>query len=186
MAQGKKGQIFGVFSSEKSALSAIKKIKSKLQAKDISLIRKESTAAEHGNGVKTLDTIAKFDEARAARMEIAAMLGGAITIKMPAIGDIMVAGQMATSLGGIDIQGKMSGAAIDGISSFGISMEKSAIYEERLQKGDILIAVGAEPKDLDRGIELLKRHGADEVEFFNAAWMQDYAISEEKSPGEIF
>lgn len=90
---------------------------------------------------------------------VAGLLMGAGALLIPGVGPIIAAGPLAGALTGV-VTGGIAGGLID----FGIPEERGKEYEERVKKGDILVAVKTDGERVDSAASILRRHGAEEVE----------------------
>jgi hypothetical protein len=101
---------------------------------------------------------------------IAGMLLAAAAIAIPGIGPALVAGPALTLLAGTTI-GALAGGLIGGLRSRGVPEDEAHFYAEGVSRGGTLITVNAENDELAaRAVEIMKRHGAVDMEERVAEW----------------
>lgn len=107
---------------------------------------------------------------------IAGLLIGIGAIALPGIGGVLIAGPLAAALGltgaaATTVSGAMTGAlaggVVGGLVGLGVPNDTAVAYEERLKEGGVLLAVPSRDVDADHAAEILKAHGADQVESIN-------------------
>ena len=101
---------------------------------------------------------------------LAGMLLAAATLLIPGIGPVLAAGPGLTLLAGTTF-GAVTGGLIMGLTEKGVPEEDAQFYAEGLRRGGTLIIVAARTDELaERAVEILKRHGAVDVEQRAAEW----------------
>jgi hypothetical protein len=104
---------------------------------------------------------------------IAGLLIGVGAIAIPGIGGLLVAGPLAAALGLTGavattvsgaVTGALAGGVVGGLVGLGVPKETALAYEERLREGGVLLAVPSRDVDADHAVEILRAHGADQVE----------------------
>jgi hypothetical protein len=89
------------------------------------------------------------------------LLATMASLLIPGLGWVRAIGLLMAVLGAIP--GVGFGLAVGAIGASNIPEEQLRIYEERLKKGQILLAVRTRQKDAPRAKSLLSRHGAQEI-----------------------
>src|SRR5258705_4498171 len=101
---------------------------------------------------------------------LAGMLLGAVTMAIPGFGPLLVAGPGLALLGGTTL-GALAGGIVGALKARGMPEEQANFYAEGVRRGGTLITVNAVTDDLaQRAVEILKRHGAVDVEQRIADW----------------
>lgn len=104
---------------------------------------------------------------------VAGMLLAAVAIAIPGIGPALVAGPALTLLAGTTI-GALAGGLIGGLKSRGVPEDEAHFYAEGLRRGGTLLTVYAENDELAaRAVEIMKRHGAVDMEERAAQWKKE-------------
>ncbi len=157
--------VIGVFRSENRARDAISELKEQgFDEREISLIVKEKKAQgeddDRGGGL----TMQRQDLGEGimtggALGGIAGLLAGAGALLIPGIGPIIAAGPLAAFLTGV-----VGGGLVGGLVDFGIPEERGRHFEERVKRGDVLVAVKTGDDEISQVIAVLKRYGGEDVE----------------------
>jgi hypothetical protein len=101
---------------------------------------------------------------------LAGMLLGAATMAIPGFGPLLVAGPGLALLGGTTL-GALAGGIVGALKARGMPEEQANFYAEGVRRGGTLITINAITDDLaQRAVEILKRHGAVDVEQRIADW----------------
>lgn len=104
---------------------------------------------------------------------LAGLLIGIGAIAIPGIGGMLIAGPIAVALGLTGaaattvsgaVTGALAGGVVGGLVGLGVPNDAAVRYEERLKEGGVLLAVPSRDVDADHAVEILKAHGADQVE----------------------
>jgi hypothetical protein len=104
---------------------------------------------------------------------VAGMLLAAVAIAIPGIGPALVAGPALTLLAGTTI-GALAGGLIGGLKSRGVPEDEAHFYAEGLRRGGTLLTVYAENDELAaRAVDIMKRHGAVDMEERAAQWKKE-------------
>jgi hypothetical protein len=103
---------------------------------------------------------------------VAGMLLAAVALAIPGIGPVLVAGPAVTLLAGTTI-GALAGGLIGGLRKKGVPEDEAHFYAEGVRRGGTLITVNAETDELaQRAVEVMKRHGAVDLDQRCAEWKQ--------------
>lgn len=172
--------VFGIFPDRSRADNAIDDLaESGYNTKDVSVImRSEDMGVERER---------RLDEPAAAGMAggavsgataggiiggIAGLLIGLGAITIPGIGVLLIGGPLAAALGltgaaAATISGAVAGALAGGLVGalvgLGMPEETAREYENRIRRGEILLAVSADKRDEGEIKTILERNGAEEV-----------------------
>jgi uncharacterized membrane protein len=84
-------------------------------------------------------------------------------LAIPGLGPFIAAGPIMAALSGAAV-GAATGGVVGGLVGLGIPEIEAKRYEEKLKKGNYLIAVHAdESEDVDRGKHIFKNAGAEDI-----------------------
>ena len=97
------------------------------------------------------------------------LLAGIGALAIPGVGPLIAAGPIMAALSGAAV-GATAGGIVGGLIGLGIPEIEAKRYEEKLKKGNYLIAVHThESKDVDRAKEIFKNAGADDISTISEA-----------------
>jgi hypothetical protein len=101
---------------------------------------------------------------------LAGMLLAASAMVIPGIGPVLAAGPALTLVGGTTL-GALAGGIVGSLKAKGIPEDQANFYAEGMRRGGTLITVLARNDDLAaRAVDIIKRHGALDVEERVAQW----------------
>ena len=104
---------------------------------------------------------------------IAGLLLALAPLAIPGIGPIIAAGPIAAALAGAGL-GAATGGLIGGLTKLGIPDEHAHTYAEGVRRGGTLVTATAHTEmQAARGVEILQRHGAVDIEERAASWRQE-------------
>jgi len=91
------------------------------------------------------------------------LLAGIGALAIPGVGPFIAAGPLMAALSGTAL-GATTGGLVGGLIGLGIPEIEAKRYEEKLRKGNFLIAVDAEDSDeVDRAKEIFENAGAEDI-----------------------
>lgn len=90
---------------------------------------------------------------------LAGILAGAGALAIPGVGPILAAGPLAAVL-----SGAVTGGIAGGLVDYGIPETRGKEYEKKVKEGGILTVVHASEDKADRAEDILRAHGATDVE----------------------
>jgi len=163
--------VIGVFRSEDRARDAISDLKEQgLDERKISLVAKEKKGQryeEEGEGEENKGQRLTMERQNlgegvftgGALGGIAGLLAGTGALLIPGVGPIIAAGPLAAFLTGV-----VGGGLVGGLVDFGIPEERGKYFEERVKRGDILVTVKVKEDEVPQIFDILKQHGAEDVE----------------------
>ena len=154
----------GLFTDTKQAGDAVAELKSKGYTKDISVVGKDPADGK----VETHSVKQDGAEGAATGATTGAVLGGAsmllagiTAIVVPGVG--LVAGAIATALTAA-ATGAVAGGLIGYLVDKGIPDNKAKDYQDRILRGDVLVAVEVDHENEPDAETVLQTHGALEIE----------------------
>ena len=165
---GKKTGVFGIYSTRVAVENATDSlIRTGFPAADISVLLPES----HG-GSKDMGTekATKAPEGTAAGVTTGAAIGGTLGVlagvgllSIPGLGPFIAAGPIMAGLAGLGVGGAVGGVT-GALIGMGIPEFEAKRYEDRLQKGGILLSVHCDTSDeINRAKKVLKTTGAEDI-----------------------
>src|SRR4030088_1448035 len=97
------------------------------------------------------------------------LLAGIGALAIPGVGPFIAAGPIMAALSGAAV-GAATGGVVGGLIGLGIPEIEAKRYEEKLKKGNYLIAVHTdESEDVDRAKEIFKNAGAEDISTISEA-----------------
>jgi hypothetical protein len=94
---------------------------------------------------------------------ILGLLAGVGALAIPGLGPFIAAGPIMAALSGAAV-GAAGGGVIGGLVGLGIPEIEAKRYDEKLKKGNYLVAVHTdESEDVDRAEEIFKAAGAEDI-----------------------
>ncbi len=154
--------VVGIMQETSQAEEAVREMREQgFEENEISIVaRDEREEAQEGSEISFEDQNLSDGTATGGAIGgVAGLLMGAGALLIPGVGPIIAAGPLAGALTGV-VTGGIAGGLID----FGIPEERGKEYEERVKKGDILVAIKTDEERVDPAASILRRHGAEEVE----------------------
>ena len=99
----------------------------------------------------------------AATGGVVGLLAGIGALAIPGVGPFIAAGPIMAALSGAAV-GAATGGVVGGLIGLGIPEIEAKRYDEKLRKGNYLIAVHAEEsEDVDRAKDIFKTVGAEDI-----------------------
>lgn len=149
-----KHTLIAVYDNSKNAEDAVTELKDMGLTKDISVMAKDTD----DNKVHAHDVQKDLPNQAAKGATSGAIVGGVIgaiagtvlagvaTLTLPGLG-IALAGPIVAAFAGAGAGGA-AGSLVGALTGLGVPEERAKKYEEYINKGEILVAVTAEPKDV--------------------------------------
>jgi uncharacterized membrane protein len=160
--------VIGVFNEKEDAEEAISELRTKgFSQEEINIVTKED-AQRRSNRETYDDDISDGAVTGGTIGGIGGLLLGAGVVSsigalaIPGIGPIIASGPIAAAIGGA-VAGGIAGGLID----WGIPEEASRRYEESVARGGILAVVKTTSAKVDAAAQILRHHGADDIESHN-------------------
>jgi hypothetical protein len=100
------------------------------------------------------------------------LLAGVGTLALPGIGPLIAAGIWAT-VGAGAVGGGIVGGVIGALTEHGISDKDAHLYAEGLRRGGTLLTVRVPENGFDGIADILKKHGAVDIEKRGGAWLAE-------------
>ncbi|OKH60070.1 hypothetical protein NIES2130_06170 [Scytonema sp. HK-05] len=175
----------GVFPHRRDAEAALTDLRDAgFPLSQVSLIAKDADGTHNiaGSGVNVNPAAAKGNKADEGAKAGAATggalggLGGLLVglgaLAIPGVGPILAGGAVATALA-TTLAGGAIGAAAGGLAGglvgLGIPENRAKVYSDRINRGDYLVIVDGTEDEVRRAEPILKRHGIQEFDIFDAA-----------------
>ena len=154
--------VIGVFNSRDQAEKAVSDLRSKGFENEISIIAKDEsggTRTDRNSEMFGGDSITDGTATGGVLGGIAGLAIGAGALAIPGLGPIIAAGPIAGLL-----SGAATGGIAGGLTDWGIPEERGKYYEGKVKEGNIVAAVKTDDSKIDSAAEVLRRHGAQDVE----------------------
>lgn len=186
--------VIGSFDSYDEAQRVVSDLKDEgFMDSDISIVASNATGAyaadtaldASGNTVATgrLDTtgttVVDRDTSGAATGAVTGgVVGGAaglaislMGLAIPGIGPIIAAGPIVAALTGAGV-GAVAGGLIGGLTDLGVTEADAQYYAEAVRRGGALVTVRADETRAERAADLMRKHGAVDIERRAETWRQ--------------
>jgi hypothetical protein len=92
-------------------------------------------------------------------------------LAIPGIGPIIAAGPIVATLSGAGV-GAVAGGLIGGLTDMGVSKSDAEYYAESVRRGGALVTVRADDTRADRAAEIMRDHGAIDIERRAEQWRE--------------
>jgi hypothetical protein len=162
-----KATVYGLASSESQATEILTHLRNLgFTAGELSVLLKEQGDTRN---ISLKENAVKGAERGGLLGGILGGLAGLSALAIPGIGSFVALGPLLAALGGSAVGGMvggLAGGARGGLTPLGLNHDIERRLRERLESGDILIAVHSDdPVRRDRAARVFKSSGADEVYF---------------------
>lgn len=164
--------VIGTFQSQQQAEEAIRALRQNgFDENEISLVARQS--GEEGSGQQSgqddpgmgmsTDSVSDGVGWGAGLGAGAGMLATAGALAVPGIGPILAAGPLSATL-----SGAVTGGIAGGLLDWGIPEDRGQHFEGRVREGKILCVVRSEEQKVDEVANIMRQHGARDVETHQA------------------
>jgi hypothetical protein len=92
-------------------------------------------------------------------------------LAIPGIGPIIAAGPIVATLSGAGV-GAVAGGLIGGLTDMGVSKTDAEYYAESVRRGGALVTVRADDTRADRAADIMREHGAVDIEQRAEQWRE--------------
>jgi uncharacterized membrane protein len=150
--------VVAVFHNQDQAESALSNLKEQGYENEISLVARDEDQETDRQGMGKQD-LSEGAFTGGAIGGVAGLLAGMGALLIPGVGPIVAAGPLAATLTGV-VTGGIAGSLVD----YGIPEERSEYYEEQVRQGAILLSLKSSAEKVDNAAEILRSHGAEDVE----------------------
>lgn len=155
--------VLGVFDNTMQAEKAVDDLQRQgFNKEDISIVARESSARRGGRSRGDMEASQDISGGIATGSAIggvAGLLAGVGALAIPGLGPVVAAGPIAAALSGA-VTGGIAGGLID----WGIPEDAGQRFEQRVREGKILALVRTDDSKINEAADILRRHGAQEVE----------------------
>lgn len=168
-----KNTVIGVFTNQDSAEIAINELKTNgFSPDEISILMKNKNSGsevEENTGTKVVGGAVSGATTGAVIGGLAGLLA---SIAIPGIGAFFIGGPIAAALGLTGAAasvasgattGAVAGGLLGALTGLGLSEDEARIYEDRITRGDILVAVPLRDEDQLDVEEIFRANGAEEI-----------------------
>lgn len=156
--------VIATFNDRDSAERAVSDLRGKGFEKDISLLAKDKKtgkgdANKYNTNFTGGDPVTDGVSTGGTIGGLIGLAAGAGALAIPGIGPLVAAGPIAGLL-----SGAATGGIAGGLTDYGIPAERGRFYEERIKRGDILVAVRCDDTKAEEASGILSRYGGKDVE----------------------
>jgi hypothetical protein len=165
---GKKVAVFGIYSTRSAVENAADSlVKAGFPTADISVLLPESLGGPKDMGT---EKATKAPEGAAAGVTMGGAIGGTLgllagvgLLAIPGLGPFIAAGPIMAGLAGLGVGGAVGGVT-GALIGMGIPEFEAKRYEDRLQKGGILLSVHCDTaEEIKRAKGVVERTGGEDV-----------------------
>jgi hypothetical protein len=165
---GKKVAVFGIYSTRNAVENATDSLaKAGFPTANISVLLPESLGGPKDMGT---EKATKAPEGAAAGVTTGGIIGGTLgllagvgLLAIPGLGPFIAAGPIMAGLAGLGVGGAVGGVT-GALIGMGIPEFEAKRYEDRLQKGGILLSVHCDTaEEIKRAKEVVERTGGEDV-----------------------
>ncbi len=156
---------FALFADSKKAGDAVSELKQMGYTQDISLVAQRENEDEpdvHQIKEETGDGIGVGAVVGGTMGVLAGIIAGLSAVVIPGVGPLIIGGPLAATWGLTGgALGALTGGLVGGLVDAGISEETAKMYQDRIGRGEVLVAVSSE-HDKEPDVQaILNKYGAD-------------------------
>jgi uncharacterized membrane protein len=172
--------VVGLFSDKTDADNAVNALRDAgFVSNDISIVVKDTAVSEDlqkSKGEQLAEGAVGGAATGGVIGGIIGLIAGVTAVALPGLGALLIAGPLAAALGltgaaATTVSGAITGAVAGGLVgalvSLGMPQEQAERFEERIARGDILLAVDTTTEGEDKAREVFTKHNAEEVSTLN-------------------
>jgi hypothetical protein len=159
--------VFGIYSSEAAAESAVDRIVAAgFSNSDVSVLMADASSTKdfaHDKATKAPEGTATGVTAGGVVGGTLGLLAGIGALAIPGVGPLIAAGPIMGALAGLGVGGAVGGI-VGALVGLGIPEYEAKRYEGRVKDGGILLSVHCDTsEEISRAKDLLKSTGADDI-----------------------
>jgi Predicted membrane protein len=158
--------VFGIVKSHSQAERLVEELQAAgFPASEISVLLPDSEGRHdigHVKATKAPEGATTGATAGGVTGGVLGLLAGIGALAIPGIGPFIAAGPLMAALSGAAI-GAGTGGLVGGLVGMGIPEIEAKRYQDKLKRGNYLIAVAADSDEKDRAKEIFKNVGAEDI-----------------------
>jgi uncharacterized membrane protein len=158
--------VFGIVKSYSQAEQLVEELQAEgFPASEISVLLPDSEGRHdigHVKATKAPEGATTGATAGGVTGGVLGLLAGIGALAIPGIGPFIAAGPLMAALSGAAI-GAGTGGLVGGLVGMGIPEIEAKRYQDKLKRGNYLIAVAADGDEKDRAKEIFKNVGAEDI-----------------------
>ena len=159
--------VIGIATTQGQAKQIVEQLQAQgFETSEISVLRPDTGGTHdvgHVKATKAPEGATIGAAAGGATVGVLGLLAGIGALAIPGLGPFIAAGPIMAALSGAAV-GAATGGLAGGLIGFGIPEIEAKRYEEKLKKGNYLVAVHAEESEgLDRAKDIFKTAGAEDI-----------------------
>jgi hypothetical protein len=165
--------VVGLMNTREEAWDVIQELVDKgFSREDISMMaRDQDNETRSYTGTETESSTLEGAGKGAAIGGTAGLLVGIAALAIPGVGPIVAAGPLATALTGLGI-GAAAGGIIGALANIGVPEDEAGYYAEGVRRGGVLVTVSASEAQAERAAQIMRQHGAVDIEKRAASWKE--------------
>jgi hypothetical protein len=163
--------VVGAYDTMAKAEQAVRELdREGFPIQQVSIIGQDPEREETVEGYVTVEDVAKKGMSTGAlALGVFGLLSAAVSVWIPGLGHLRIAGPLATALLGLlgGIEGAVAGAAwggvLGGLMGWAVSTQHLLKYEEHLRAGKYLVIAHGSVEEVERAQHILHHSGAEEL-----------------------
>ncbi len=156
--------VFGIATTHGQAERIVEQLQAQgFAASEISVLMPDTSDVGHVKATKAPEGATTGAATGGATGGVIGLLAGIGALAIPGVGPFIAAGPIMAALSGAAV-GATTGGVVGGLIGLGIPEIEAKRYDEKLRKGNYLIAVHTdESEDVDRAKHIFKTAGAEDI-----------------------
>jgi hypothetical protein len=159
--------VFGIATTQGKAEQIVQRLQGQgFATSEISVLMPDTTGTHdvgHVKATKAPEGATTGGVAGGVTGGVLGLLAGVGALAIPGLGPFIAAGPIMAALSGAAV-GATTGGVVGGLVGLGIPEIEAKRYDEKLKKGNYLVAVHADESDeIDRAKEIFKTAGAEDI-----------------------
>lgn len=159
--------VFGIATTQGKAEQVVQRLQSQgFATSEISVLMPDTAGTRdigHVKATKAPEAATTGAAAGGVTGGVLGLLAGVGALAIPGLGPFVAAGPIMAALSGAAVGGT-TGGVVGGLIGLGIPEIEAKRYDDKLQKGNYLIAVHADQSDdVDRAKDIFKNAGAEDI-----------------------
>ena len=157
--------ISGLFTNREHAGEAISLLKEQGYTNDMSILTVNNTSGELQSKDLKKDPADTATVGAGLGAVTGAIWAGLTSVALPGLG-LLVGGPLAALLTGAGV-GALAGGLGGALVDYGIPKDMANIYEDRIKRGEVAVAVAAPAEKAEQVRRVMVEHGAQEIQMFS-------------------
>lgn len=152
--------VLSIFPDRNAAESAVQELRNQGFEREISIVARDQGRQQNDqSSALGGDSITDGTATGGALGGLAGLAMGAGALAIPGVGPLVAAGPIAAAL-----SGAATGGIAGGLVDWGIPENRGKFYEDQIKQGHTMVSVRAGDDKINNAADILRRHGARDVE----------------------